>query len=49
MKWRVEALFRTKMGQEQWVRFDGPFETRAEAEIAMKGARCPHKLRVVQS
>lgn len=49
MKWRVEALFRTKMGREEWVRFAGPFETRDEAEVALKLARCPHKLRVVRS
>lgn len=49
MTYRIEALFRSKMGSEQWVRFDGPHETRADAERAMTrlAKTSPHRLRVV--
>lgn len=49
-RWRVEALFQSGMGQRAWVRFNGDFDSRAEAEIAMAHAskRTRHDLRVVE-
>jgi len=50
MSWRVEAEFTSKMGQRAWVRYAGPFDTRAEAMavVARKGKKPPYALRVVE-
>ena len=48
-RYRIEAEFVSRMSTA-WVRFDGPFETRAEAERAMALAskRARHRLRIVE-
>jgi len=39
MSWRVEGKVFSKMGEVYWLRWVGPFETRAEAEREMNFAQ----------
>jgi len=39
MSWRVEGKAVSKMGSVAWLRWAGPFDTRAEAEREMTCAR----------
>jgi len=48
MSYRIEVLFTTKMRQQEWVRFGGPYETLEAAQVAAAQShkRTGHKVRV---
>jgi hypothetical protein len=50
VKYKVEALFTTKLRTQEWVRYAGPYDTRAEADlVALIGKnKTGHKMRVVE-